>query len=176
LGACNKGEQILSPSGYKLLVSKKPFFLLVSEKYPEDQSMMLLTEKHDTILSFDDTGEGTNRAVISAGNLITSSISLDRDGKPKEMIVMLSLPETEYQVLRDINLDGLWDIKMLPRVREHYVFENGQWSKVDTITGKWPEVVARREGQVIKFDYADGRWKVSADETESVRNGTNLSK
>lgn len=158
ISGCKKDSN-LTQSGYKLIARKDKFHVLVSEKYPQDQSMMLLFDKSNVVLSLDDTGEGTKRAVVSAGSLLTSSISLTKEGNPREMTAMLSLPDKKFQVLRDINLDGFWDIRMFPKDKEQYIFLDSQWAKVDAITGKWPEMEAHLEGEIFIFDFNASGWK-----------------
>jgi hypothetical protein len=145
--------------GYKSYIDKEPFHLFVSDQFPSNQSMLLKSDTSRTVFDFyDDLEAQTRRASTSIGEDLSTHIELNQDGKPEQLSVIFSLPGQPSQMLRDLNLDGVWDIKYMLETNEQFILLNAQWVRVDKIEGRWPNIKAQSAQSSFTFDMKKGQW------------------
>lgn len=164
-------DQEIAKTGYKVYAHQAPFYILVSEKYPENQSMLLASDSKSSksrriTFRFDDEDADPvnplRRANLSSfgqvGSNIDASIVLSTNSEPQELDLLLSSPGQPKQYLRDLNLDGTWDIKYAVATNEQFIFLNSQWVQANKIHGHWPNLEAELAQGTFIFDMKKGQW------------------
>jgi hypothetical protein len=153
---CRNSDRAIAPPGFKPYISKEPFHVLVSDKFPQEQSMMLVSTLNQVAFRLSDTNEKKDAAVSFPG--IDANIILNQDNKPEELMLVLSPTGQPTVVFRDINFDGIWDIKMIPSTGQIFIFSDSHWLPVGQVQGHLPNIEAESSQGTFIFDMKKGQW------------------
>ena len=160
LAGCGDKKDKPSESGYRLFSSQKPYQLFVSTDYPKNRSMVLASTDDKVVFSLDETKKKLRRANVSV-NDISIGIELTENDTAKELIVIFSPPNKPMEVYQDMNLDGTWDVKRVPKEHQEFIFYNGEWLIVEHISGNWLNRVAQSRNIQYVFSRATGKWTLA---------------
>jgi hypothetical protein len=121
--------------------------------------MFLASDSNRAVFAFDSNPKVQNKRVsVSIGADVSADIELNRDDKAEQLYLTISLPGQPSQMLRDINLDGVWDVKYMLQTNDPFIFFNKQWLRVDKIVGSRPNIEALSGNTSYVFDMKSGQW------------------
>ncbi len=81
-------------------------------------------------------------AAISILNGIDASFELGPNNEAHELLLMISKPNQGTQVFRDLNLDGVWDVRQDLQNHLNFILFENQWKSVEQISGQRPNLEA----------------------------------
>ena len=151
-------------ANYQMYAAKNPFHVLVDKGFPSNKSALFVTDENPVVFSFDQLSEGKARANVSLSPTFSAHVGIDSDNQPSQLSVLMRMPDHQQQFLQDLDLNGVWDIKLLPKENKRFIFINGTWLEVDRISGVGKSVIdASSNGHTFRFDRSRGVWEVDQE-------------
>jgi len=161
--AFKRSKQSKEYAGYRMYASTGPFHVLVDHEFPTNKSVLFITDDDPIVFSFNQMKEARRSANLSIGSGFSAHVMIDAGDKPSQLWVLMSMPNNQEQLLQDLDLNGTWDAKTLPKENKRYIYINSTWLEVDRISGVGKSLIdASSNGHSYRFDRAKGIWEASA--------------
>lgn len=149
-----------SKNGYRLFTSKKPFHVMVDGGFPNSKKALFISDYSNAVFETSQSVGGGIDVKVSVRPYASVSMNAGANGDPSLLILALTDKESKRQIFIDINLDGIWDAKILQKNNERFANINNVWVNVDKLLGiEKHDAKAEAGTRKYIFNYTDGVWK-----------------
>ncbi len=145
---------------YRLYAAKGPFSLLVDKGFPNNGSFLLRTQQNPIVFSFDQSKAGKAWAHMSVHHVLSVNVRTDAEQRPLQLWILRTNNEGEDQLLQDLNIDDIWDTKLLLKANKHFIHIDNAWREVKSISGTDHDpITATSDDNTYYFDKTSGTWR-----------------